>query len=110
MTFNAKPQRIMNRIGILPVANTMAFGAVATGNMNAQETDRTAGSIICMGEIPPCIAAEDNTGISKCMEAVFEVTSVRKVVTEEIAITNIGKGNVFQEAIHFPTSVLRPLL
>ena len=44
------------------------------------------------------------------MEAVLEVTSVRKVVTEEIAITNSGKGNVFQEAIHVPTSVLRPLL
>ena len=43
----------MNRIGILPVANTMAFGAVATGNMNAQETDNTAGNIIWMGEIPP---------------------------------------------------------
>ena len=46
MTFKAKPQRIMKRIGILPVAKTMAFGAVATGNMNAQETESTAGNII----------------------------------------------------------------
>lgn len=43
MIFNTKPERIMSRICICPEPNTIAFGGVATGIINAQLHAMAAG-------------------------------------------------------------------
>ena len=65
----------------------MAFGAVATGSINAQLADSAAGNISIIGSIPDPIAVAANIGISKAVVAVLLVISVRKVTHIEVMKT-----------------------
>jgi len=50
--FNARPVRAISCIVTMPVANTIAFGGVAMGNMKAQLAARVAGIMISEGGTP----------------------------------------------------------
>jgi len=62
----------------------MIFGAVATGNMKAQEALIAAGIMINFGSIPAPSAPAASIGISSVVVAVLLVVSVRKVTTRQI--------------------------
>ncbi len=59
-----KPVLIMSRMRRRPDANTIAFGGVATGIMNAIDADNVTGSINNRGLISICFATEATTGSS----------------------------------------------
>jgi hypothetical protein len=69
------------------VPKTMAFGGVAAGNIKAKEAAIVAGSINNNGLTSKLIANPAITGRKVSTVAVFEVTSVKKVIKE--AITKI---------------------
>ena len=63
-----------------PVPNTMAFGGVATGNMNAQEAPKPMIKDKPNGGAPMLSAMEMNRGTNKAAEAVLEVNSVKNTI------------------------------
>ena len=50
------PARTICGMLIAPVANTIAFGGVATGNMNAQLAAIVIGTVSMIGGTPACTA------------------------------------------------------
>ena len=78
------------------VPNIMAFGAVAAGNMKANDAAMVAGSIKSKGFISMLIANPANTGKKVSTVARFEVNSVKKVtknVIESIMINGCTSFN-----------------
>ena len=49
MRFSANPARVMAGMVTHPLPNTMAFGGVATGNINANDAERVAGNMSSKG-------------------------------------------------------------
>jgi hypothetical protein len=45
MRLRINPARVISGIVTHPLPNTMAFGGVATGNINANDAERVAGNI-----------------------------------------------------------------
>ncbi len=68
------------------MANTIALGGVATGNMKAQEAARATITAITTGESPRLLAMGANSGTIRAAVAVFDASSVRK--TTKVAITS----------------------
>ena len=66
---------------------TIAFGAVATGNIKAQLADSAAGNINTTGSIPEPNAVAAKIGISNAVVAVLLVISVKKVTHVAIIST-----------------------
>ena len=71
-------------IGTRSEPNTMALGAVATGNIKAQLALMVAGIMIFNGSMSMATAADINTGIKMAVVAVLLVNSVRNVMTKQI--------------------------
>ena len=82
-----------------PVPKTIAFGAVATGSINAQDALNAAGSINCIGSCSADVL--DKIGISREVVAVLDVISVRKVTLEHSTpiITHFGHINIWTSSI-----------
>ena len=75
--------------------NTIAFGAVATGNINAQLADKAAGNISRAGSKPAPREAAARIGISSAVVAVLLVISVKNVTAiATIAITTMIDNRV----------------
>ena len=72
--------------------NTMAFGGVETGNMNAQDDAIVAGSISIRAEIFVWDAKVANTGKKVAATAVLDVNSVSSAMDREITSKSSGKG------------------
>ena len=62
----------------------MAFGAVATGNIKAQEADKVAGIITNSTGISALIAVAAKIGSTKVVVAKFELSSVKNVIQRQI--------------------------
>ena len=86
MTLSANPERAMVLVLTMPVPNTMAFGAVATGNIKAQLADKAAGTMSAAGSMPAARPAAANTGISNVVVAVLDVTSVKNVTAKQMVM------------------------
>ena len=80
-----KPSAAMSRIVKRPLPKTTEFGAVATGNMNAQLALIAAGTMINSGAMPADRAVAARIGINNVVLAVFEVVSVVNVTIKQIA-------------------------
>ena len=106
--FMMNPFLAMKSGFISPVENTMEFGAVATGNINAQEVLNTAGNIKMMGSIWLLVATDANKGISKLALAVLLVVSVRKVTKRQMLNTMAQRGRLVKKASCSPSNVLNP--
>lgn len=65
--------------GIYPVPNTMAFGGVATGNMNAHEAARAKGITSCEGSVPNSVETAIKIGTNRAAVAVLLDSSVKKI-------------------------------
>ena len=63
----------------------MAFGAVATGNINAQDAEMVAGIINSSKEMLLVLAAAASIGSTKVLVARLEFTSVKKVMLTQIS-------------------------
>lgn len=78
----------------MPEPNTMLFGGVAAGSMNAQLAASAVGMMIASGSIamPPAMAA--NTGTSVAVLARLLVSSVRKVIRTTANTTTSTGGTL----------------
>ncbi len=85
------PVLAISLILMRPLPNTIAFGGVATGIINAHEADSVAGIMSIKGFILIATATEARIGRIISVVAVFEVSSVRKVrLKQTIAVTPNG--------------------
>ena len=75
-----------------PVAKMMALGGVAVGSINASEEARVAGIIKRSGLSPVATAIPAKTGNNICVDATFEVSSVKKDIMVTIANTKTIEG------------------
>ena len=82
--FRRNPVLIISAIFNLLVPKTIAFGGVATGNINASEAAKVAGIIKSNGFTFIETAVPANTGSNISVVAVFEVSSVKKDINSEI--------------------------
>lgn len=90
------------------MANTIAFGGVATGNMNANEAAITPGSIRYNGCRLISRASTDRMGSNREEVAVFEVNSVSPA-TRSATITTINQlGREDMDSRRLPMYLLRP--
>ena len=95
--FKIRPVFAISIIFILLVPKIIAFGGVATGSIKAKEADRVAGNIKNKGLISVVIEMPAKTGKIISVVAVFEVSSVKKVIIKAIiAIINIGCNDTIQ--------------
>ena len=86
---------MLSQIPILAISGTrtrllpkmMALGGVATGIMKAQDAEIVAGIISIKGCSPVATATAANMGRIISVVAVFDVTSVRKVIEKQIRAT-----------------------
>ena len=98
MIFSANPARIISGIVNFPDPNTIAFGGVATGSMNAQLAARTTGIVKATGAIPRATATAPTTGKNVDVVATLEVISVRNII--KVATANIKTiGGTFSKTI-----------
>ena len=75
-----------------PLPKTIAFGGVATGNINANEAANVAGTIKYNGSTAAAIAAIPSIGRIIVVVAVLEVNSVKKVTARQMVRTVIHNG------------------
>ena len=87
----------------------MAFGAVATGSMKAQDAEIAAGTMSSSGATPAPTAAAASTGISSVAVAVFDVISVRKVTDTHRARISRNTGRFASPPSALPINSARPL-
>ena len=92
MTFMMIPIRTMTVIGMAPLANTIAFGGVATGNMKAHEADIVAGIMRRNGCTSSPTAVAARIGRKIVAIAVFDVISVRNVTMSAETTTRSTAG------------------
>ena len=104
--FNTRPSLIMSGTVKWPEPKTTAFGAVATGSMNAQLALSAAGSITTNGSISFDDATDARIGMIKIVLAVLLVISVRKVIKRQTRITSAKTGRV---PTPLRTSAISPL-
>jgi hypothetical protein len=77
----------------VPLANTMAFGGVPTGSMNAQVAASAAGISRVIESAPMPIATPPRIGMKVAAVAVLLVTSVSSSTSVTIAATSRTIGN-----------------
>ena len=75
-----------------PLEKTMALGGVAMGSMNAQDAAIVAGSISRSGFTCSAWAVAAMMGSIMVVEAVLEVTSVKKVMVSTTAAITATTG------------------
>ncbi len=80
MILRKRPNFTIMGMSIVPDPYTMAFGGVATGNMNAREQERATAIAGRAGLTPKGAAAAITIGTSILAVAVFETSSVEKIV------------------------------
>lgn len=97
MIFKPTPFLAMSEIVNCPDANTMLFGAVATGKQKAKLQDITAGIIISSIGMPFSIATLARIGMNKVAVAVLEVTSVKNDKLRHNANNKKNNGNAKAE-------------
>jgi hypothetical protein len=85
--FSNTPALTICGIFIKPEAKTIAFGAVATGNMNAQLAAKVMGIQSSNGETPNSSATAATTGKNVAVVARLLVSSVKKITSAVAAIT-----------------------
>ena len=91
----AEHARLICRSRIRPDPNTIAFGGVATGSINAQLAAMVAGITSISGSMPRPTATANSTGIKVAVVAVLLVSSVRNIIR---VITNINTSIVDPKA------------
>ena len=75
----------------------IAFGAVATGNINAHDADKVAGIISNNGSTLIAVAIAASIGSTTSVVAMFEVSSVSMVMEIQIIVINIHSGTLCRE-------------
>jgi len=85
------------------------LGAVATGNMKAQEALMAAGIINSFGSIPAPMAAAPSIGMSRVVVAVLLVASVKKVTTRQILNMRSNTCNAASPESRVPMVWLKPV-
>ena len=65
-----------------PVLNTIAFGGVPTGIMNAQDADRAVTISSCSAGTPIGTAAEARSGMSVAASAVLDVKLLASITSK----------------------------
>ena len=106
--FKTMPDLSISTEDTRPLANTIALGAVATGNIKAQLALSAAGNINSLGSIPATNAAAAKIGISNKVVAILLVDSVM-MLTEKHKTNNIrNSGNVVKIDTASPTVTLKP--
>ena len=90
--FKIKPTFAMSAGFTWPVANTMAFGGVAIGNMNAQLAPQAMMAARAIGGKFKVCATEITIGIINAALAVLEVNSVKKIIKALMAKHNTHNG------------------
>ena len=96
MKFNATPVRAMSTMRNRCVPKTIAFGGVATGNMNAHDAVIVTGIMRNSGLRPSAVDMAAMMGSITCVVAVFDVNSVRNVINVQIARSSSTGMNVLQ--------------
>ena len=79
LILRTNPIRTMSRCCIWPELNTIAFGGVAIGSMNAQEAAKVSGKIISLGGSPISMATAAKIGTRRAVLAVLLESSVKKI-------------------------------
>ncbi len=87
--FKAIPARIIVAIVNLFEPYTIAFGGVATGNINAQLAAKHTGIVSDTGNTPIAIATPPKTGRNVVVVVTLLVISVRKII--KVATARINK-------------------
>jgi len=101
--FTKNPVLAMSFMGTSPVANTIAFGGVATGSMKAQLAANVAGTISKAGGRSNALANSPMMGSNTFEVAVLLVTSVRKVTSKTTASTSRKGGRKSNTANCWPS-------
>ena len=109
MKLSASPSRAIVEMGTLPLLNTTAFGAVATGSMKAQLALIAAGTINKLGSTPAARPAGARIGISRTVVAVLLVVSVRKVTTSAMVTIMMSGCRVARAVRWAPKAVESPV-
>ena len=92
--FRIKPTLAISSCFTLPVANTIAFGGVAIGNINAQlATQAIIAAQSIGGKFMDC-ATEITIGIINAGLAVFDVNSVKKIINAVMTKQSTQSGLV----------------
>lgn len=86
------PALTISEMVIRPLPNTIALGGVATGIINAQDAAIVAGIINNRGLVFIATATDAKIGRIISVVAVFEVSSVKKVIPKQILIIIIIGG------------------
>jgi len=86
----------------------MAFGGVATDNMNAQEDVRVATSRMEVMSILPARLAAAKMGNMTWVVAVLLVISVRKIMMQAMPSSISGRGISLRNSSWLPTQPDRP--
>lgn len=89
--------------------NIMALGAVAAGSIKAELAARVAGTISEMGLISALLAIAAKMGKIISVLAIFEVSSVKKLMPVVMVATTIGTGTPSRALNLAPMASLKPL-
>ena len=82
------PVRAMSLVRSRSLLKTMVLGGVATGSIKAHEALSTTGTNTCTGLMGNTCTNEYNMGSTNSVDAVLDVSSVRKVMKRQSVITN----------------------
>ena len=107
--FNTKPSRTICSTVILPLPNTIALGAVATGSIKAQLAESAAGNISSAGSKPAPREAAARIGISKVVVAVLLVISVKNVTAKATTAMSIIRDSRVTPDSASPIAWLMPV-
>tara|TARA_B100000035_G_C20854367_1_gene488897 strand:- start:12 stop:356 length:345 start_codon:yes stop_codon:yes gene_type:complete len=109
MMLSANPALIIVAIVNLLDPYTIAFGGVATGNINAQLAAKHTGTVRETGRTPIAIAKAPNTGKKVVVVVTLLVISVKKIIKVATAnIKSIG-GTVLRTNRLLPIHIPSPL-
>ena len=72
--------------------NAIAFGAVATGSINAHDADSVAGIINISGSTFMATDIAARIGSTTSVVAMFEVSSVKNVIAKQMMVISIHSG------------------
>ena len=89
-----KPTFAISSCFTLPVANTIAFGGVAIGSINAQLAPQAIIAAKAIGGKFMDCATEITIGIINAALAVFDVNSVKKIINAVITKQSTQSGLV----------------
>lgn len=106
--FIRKPALTMSIGFILAAAKTIAFGGVATGNMNAYEQVTVAGNMRKSGFTPIVTAISDRMGRRMLAVAVLDATSVIVAVIMQMINMMANGGSTFNPDNCAPSQTDRP--